>query len=140
MVRLSDASAYASGKKCSVIAAVDGATVAMEHGNLEATSGTIVRVEGSGSDVSLADVQVLSTGSLAELCGNATLSLDGVTSESSHAAAVYVAAGVPTLRLTNGSVVRGTVVIADGADIDIQTDATSRIDGRVVYLSATNVA
>ena len=112
----------------------------MERGNLEATSGTIARVEGSGSDVSLAYVQVLSTGSLAELCGNVTLSLDGVTSESSHAAAVYVAAGMPTLRLTNGSVVRGTVVIADGADIDIQTDATSRIDGRVVYLSATNVA
>ena len=139
-VHLSDSSAYASGERCAAIAAVDGATVSMEGGNLEATSGSAVRVEGSGSSVSLAGVHILSSGSLAELCGNATLSLDGVTSESSHAAAVYVAAGVPTLRLTNGSVVLGTVDIADGAGIDIQTDATSRVDGRMVYLSATNVA
>ena len=138
--RLSDSSAYASGEKCSAITAADGATVSMERGSLEATSGTVVRAEGSGSSVSLSDVRVLSTGALAELCGNATLSLDGVTSATSHAAAIYVAAGEPTLRLTNGSVVRGTIVIADGADIDIQTDATSRIDGRIVYLSAANVA
>ena len=137
---LSDSSAYASGEKCAAIAATDGASVSMERGSLEATSGTIVRAEGSGSSVSLVDVQILSTGSLAELCGDAALSLDGVTSASSHAAAIYVAAGVPSLRLTNGSVVRGTIVIADGADIDIQTDATSRIDGRIVYLSAANVA
>lgn len=140
VARLSDSSAYASGDNCAAIAAADGAAVLMERGSLEATSGAVVHVEGSGSSVSLADVQILSTGSLAELCGSATLSLDGVTSASSHAAAIYVAAGVPTLRLTNGSVVRGTIVIADGADIDIQTDATSRIDGRIVYLSAANVA
>lgn len=139
-VQLSDSSAYASGERCAAIAAVDGATVSMEGGNLEATSGSAVRVEGSGSSVSLAGVHILSSGSLAELCDNVTLSLDGVTSDSSHAAAVYVAAGVPTLRLTNGSVVLGTVDIADGAGIDIQTDATSRVDGRMVYLSATNVA
>jgi hypothetical protein len=137
---LSDSSAYASGENCAAIAASDGAAVSMERGSLEATSGTVVRAEGSGSSVSLADVQILSTGSLAELCGNATLSLDGVTSATSHAVAIYVAAGEPTLRLTNGSVMRGTIVIADGADIDIQTDATSRIDGRIVYLSAANVA
>lgn len=41
---------------------------------------------------------------------------------------------------TDRSAVRGTIVIAVGADIDIQTDATSRIDGRIVYLSATDVA
>lgn len=137
---LSDSSAYASGENCAAIAASDGAAVSMERGSLEATSGTVVRAEGSGSNVSLVDVQILSTDSLAELCSTATLSLDGVTSASSHAAAIYVAAGMPTLRLTNGSVVRGTIVIANGADIDIQTDATSRIDGRVVYLSAANVA
>jgi hypothetical protein len=137
---LSDSSAYASGEKCAAIAASVGAAVSMERGSLEATSGTVVRAEGSGSNVSLVDVQILSTGSLAELCGSVTLSLDGVTSASSHAAAIYVAAGVPTLRLTNGSVVQGTIVIADGADLDIQTDVTSRIDGRVVYLSAANVA
>lgn len=137
---LSDSSAYASGENCAAIAASDGAAVSMERGSLEATSGTVVRAEGSGSNVSLVDVQILSTGSLAELCGTATLSLDEVTSASSHAAAIYVAAGMPTLRLTNGSVVRGTIVIANGADIDIQTDATSRIDGRIVYLSAANVA
>lgn len=140
VARLSDSSAYASGDNCAAIAAADGAAVLMERGSLEATSGTVVRADGSGSSVSLSDVRVLSTGALAELCGNATLSLDGVTSATSHAAAIYVAAGEPTLRLTNGSVVRGTIVIADGADIDIQTDATSRIDGRIVYLSAANVA
>ena len=140
VARLSDSSAYASGEKCAAIAASDGATVSMERGSLEATSGTVVNVEGSRSSVSLADVQILSTGSLAELCGSATLSLNGVTSASSHAAAIYVAAGVPVLRLTNRSVVQGTIVIADGADLDIQTDATSRIDGRIVYLSAANVA
>lgn len=140
VARLSGSSAYASGDNCAAIAAADGAAVLMERGSLEATSGTVVRADGSGSSVSLSDVRVLSTGALAELCGNATLSLDGVTSATSHAAAIYVAAGEPTLRLTNGSVVRGTIVIADGADIDIQTDATSRIDGRIVYLSAANVA
>jgi hypothetical protein len=140
VARLSDSSAYASGENCTAIAASDGAAVSMERGSLEVTSGTVVHVEGSGSNVSLADVQILSTGSLAELCGTATLSLDGVTSASSHAAAIYVTAGMPTLRLTNGSVVRGTIVIANGAYLDIQTDATSRIDGRIVYLSAANVA
>ncbi len=112
----------------------------MERGSLEATLGAVVRAEGSGSSVSLVDAQILSTGSLAGLCGNVTLSLDGVTSASSHAAAIYVAAGVPTLQLANGSVVRGTIVIADGADIDIQTDTTSRTDGRIVYLSSTSAA
>lgn len=38
-VQLSDSSAYASGERCAAIAAVDGATVSMEGGNLEATSG-----------------------------------------------------------------------------------------------------
>lgn len=137
---LSDSSAYASGEKCAAIAASDGAIVSMERGSLEATLGAVVRAEGSGSNVSLVDAQILSTGSLAGLCGNVTLSLDGVTSASSHAAAIYVAAGVPTLQLANGSVVRGTIVIADGADIDIQTDATSRTDGRIVYLSSTSAA
>lgn len=140
VARLSDSSAYASGERCAAISAADGATVSVERGSLEATLGTVVRAEGSGSSVSLANVQILSTGSLAELCGDAALSLDGVTSASSHAATIYVAAGVPSLRLTNGSVVRGTIVIADGADIDIQTDATSRIDGRIVHLSAASVA
>ena len=73
VARLSDSYAYASGEKCAAIAASDGATVSMESGSLEATSGAVVHVEGSGSSVSLADVQILSTGSLAELCGSATL-------------------------------------------------------------------
>lgn len=139
-VRLSNTSVYASGERCAALAAADGADVSMEQGSLEATSGTVVRAEGSGSSVSIADAQILSTGALAELCGNVVLELDGVSSTSSHTAAIYVAAGVPTVRLANGSVVRGAVVVADGADIDIQTDATSRIDGRIVHLSSASVA
>lgn len=104
---------------------------------------TALACAGMGSVASLSDSSAYASG---EKCAaiatsdGATLSLDGVTSASSHAAAIYVAAGVPALRLTNGSVVQGTIVIADGADLDIQTDATSRIDGRVVYLSTANVA
>jgi hypothetical protein len=139
-VHLIDSSAYASGEDCAAFVAADGAAITAERGNIEATLGIAVRIEGSGSRVSLSDVQVLSTGALAELCGDVDLELDGVTSTSAHAAAIYVAAGVPTVRLTNGSVVRGTIVVADGADIDIQTDATSRIDGRIVYLSSTGAA
>lgn len=139
-VHLSDSSAYASGEDCAAFVAADGATITVQRGNIEATSGSVVRIEGTGSRVSLNDVRVLSTGTLAELCGDVDLDLDGVVSTSAHAAAIYVAAGVPTVRLTNGSVVRGTILVADGADINIRTDATSRIDGRIIYLSATSAA
>ncbi len=104
---------------------------------------TALACAGTGSVARLRDSSAYASG---EKCAaiaasdGATVSLDGVTSASSHAAAIYVAAGVPALRLTNGSVVRGTIVIANGADLDIQTDATSRIDGRIVYFFAANVA
>jgi hypothetical protein len=132
---LSDASAYASGSGCAALQAADGASVTMTGGSLEATGGTALRAEGTGSSVRVSGAQVLSRASLAELAGDVTVELNGVESTSEHAPAVYVAAGVPTLRLTNGTVVHGSVVLAGDADIDIQTDATSRLDGSVVRVA-----
>lgn len=132
---LSDASAYASGSGCAALQAADGASVTMTGGSLEATGGTALRAEGAGSSVRVSGAQVLSRASLAELAGDVTVELNGVESTSEHAPAVYVAAGVPTLRLTNGTVVHGSVVLAGDADIDIQTDATSRLDGSVVRVA-----
>lgn len=132
---LSDASAYASGSGCAALQAADGASVTMTGGSLEATGGTALRVEGEGSSVRVSGVQVLSHASLAELAGDVAVELSGVESTSEHAPAVYVAAGVPTLRLTNGTVVHGSVVLAGEADIDIQTDSTSRLDGSIVRVA-----
>lgn len=129
---LSDASAYASGSGCAALQAADGASVTMTGGSLEATGGTALRAEGEGSSIRVSGAQVLSHASLAELAGDVAVELSGVESTSEHAPAVYVAAGVPTLRLTNGTVVHGSVVLAGEADIDIQTDSTSRLDGSIV--------
>lgn len=132
---LSDASAYASGSGCAALQAADGASVTMTGGSLEATGGTALRAEGEGSSIRVSGAQVLSRASLAELAGDVTVELSGVESTSEHAPAVYVAAGVPTLRLTNGTVVHGSVVLAGEADIDIQTDSTSRLDGSIVRVA-----
>lgn len=132
---LSDASAYASGSGCAALQAADGASVTMTGGSLEATGGTALRVEREGSSIRVSGAQVLSRASLAELAGDVTVELSGVESTSEHAPAVYVAAGVPTLRLTNGTVVHGSVVLAGEADIDIQTDSTSRLDGSIVRVA-----
>jgi hypothetical protein len=132
---LSDASAYASGSGCAALQAADGASVTMTGGSLEATGGTALRAEGEGSSIRVSGAQVLSRASLAELAGDVTVELSGVESTSEHAPAVYVAAGVPTLRLTNGTVVHGSVVLAGEADIDLQTDSTSRLDGPIVRVA-----
>ncbi|MST72442.1 hypothetical protein [Olsenella porci] len=132
---LSDASAYASGSGCAALQAADGASVIMTGGSLEATGGTALRAEGEGSSIRVSGAQVLSHASLAELAGDVAVELSGVESTSEHAPAVYVAAGVPTLRLTNGTVVHGSVVLAGEADIDIQTDSTSRLDGSIVRVA-----
>jgi hypothetical protein len=132
---LSDASAYASGSGCAALQVADGASVTMTGGSLEATGGTALRAEGEGSSIRVSGAQVLSRASLAELAGDVTVELSGVETTSEHAPAVYVAAGVPTLRLTNGTVVHGSVVLAGEADIDIQTDSTSRLDGPIVRVA-----
>lgn len=132
---LNDASAYASGTGCAALEASEGGTISMQSGQLESEGGCIVRVEGTGSSASLSDTKILSESGFAELVGEATLSLDGVTSTSIHAPAIYVAAGIPTVRLRNSSVISGTVIVAPGADIQIETDMTSRLDGAVVYLA-----
>ncbi|MGN0071461.1 MAG: hypothetical protein ACI361_06445 [Atopobiaceae bacterium] len=132
---LNDASAYASGTGCAALEASDGGTISMQGGQLEADGGCIVRAEGSGSSVSISETKILSESGFAELVGETTLSLDGVTSTSSHAPAIYVAAGMPRVKLRNGSVISGSVIVAPGADIEMETDMTSRLDGSVVYLS-----
>lgn len=135
-VSLTDSSAYASGKDCVALAAEDGGAVTMEGGQLEATGGAVVRAEGAGSRVRLAQARVVSSGVFAELVGACGLELDATEAATTHGAAVFVAAGVPTIRLTNGSSITGTVVVAAGADLNLETDATSRLAGRIVRLEA----
>lgn len=132
---LDDSSAYAAGSGCAALEASDGAAISMQGGALESEGGCAVRIEGTGSSVSLAGTEIFSEGGFAELVGDGTLSLDNVTATSRHAPALYVAAGMPKVSLQNGSVISGSVIVAPGADIEIETDMTSRLDGSIVYLS-----